>query len=105
MSRAKWVFLGCALVSVSYQGSWFLWKAMGWQWESVANIPGFFLLLLAWPWSLVGANFQLELQAYFGEIPRHLVTVAVTSLGFAFNAALSYLVLSGVARRLRAHNQ
>ncbi|MBK1853230.1 hypothetical protein FE845_17930 [Marinobacter sp. 1-4A] len=105
MIGTKWVFIVCAVVSSGYQGAWFLWKVMGWHWDTVANIPGFAFLLLAWPWSLAGAHFQPELQEYIGEAPRHLVTVALTALGFAFNAALSYAILSGVARRLRTHNQ
>ena len=105
MSKAKWVFIICAFVCASYYGAWFLWKAMGWHWHASANIPGFIMLLISWPWSSAVFGFQQELQEYIGEAPRHLVTSAFMALGFAFNMTLGYLAVEFLVGKVKSHNK
>lgn len=105
MSKAKWLFTGCTFICASYYGAWFLWEAMGWHWHTAANIPGFAMLLGAWPWSSAIYSSQPELQAFIGEAPRHFVTSAVVVAGFAFNVTLTYSALAAGVRRLSAHNK
>lgn len=78
---------------------------MGWHWHTSANIPGFAMLLLSWPWSSAVFGFQLELQEYIGEAPRHLVTSAFVAVGFAFNMTLAYLAVVLLVSKVKSHNK
>ena len=77
-------FLGAFVVSLLYfsLSHWRVFEANSW------NIPGFFILAAAVPWSSLWSSHMRELGQVFGWEMRNVATVGIIPLGFSVNCAV-----------------
>jgi hypothetical protein len=91
-------FLAALALSVPYFAlhHWRVFEDPAW------NIPGFFALAAAMPWSTWWFSYQRDLAHVLGWELRNALTVAVVPLAFALNCASVLTVVTGIWCRLRA---
>jgi hypothetical protein len=79
------VFLVSLLIAIGYQAFWYLWRALGFEWHTVWNLPGFLFVAGSMPWSLLAVNNIIELNHWVGHTARHILVLALVCIGFAIN--------------------
>ncbi|QLG87383.1 hypothetical protein HQ393_03430 [Chitinibacter bivalviorum] len=101
--RDYMAFFTAFAVMFIYYLIWYLFRYMSWPWHNSYNIPGFFLLLLSWPWSevLFSAQSYFEGLNIFGKYSSQILLNLLTSIGFGLNVVIVRKVFVGVKLMLK----
>jgi len=75
---------------------------MNWHWDADLNIPGFLMLMLAYPWNYLYGNQEIIrfLDDSIGYYGRGVIMGAYVSFGFAFNVLFVTFVGSTIRAKV-----
>jgi hypothetical protein len=82
-----------ALIPVLYYGLWHWCRYSGYLWPNKLNIPGFFILIVAWPWS----------EAAIPPTKFPFLSLAVITFGFGLNISFLVTIAKQVVKRITTH--
>lgn len=95
--------IGFTLVML-FQGSWLIFRYNHWHWPTSYNIPGFFLLWVAQPWSLMVSSIAPVLHQLFGYPHRYMVSGILIATGLGLNCAAATFVWLTIYQRIKDRN-
>ncbi len=99
--KTKYVFLTSFSVPVLYGLFWHLARYLNWGLSTDFNIPGFFFLTLAMPWTLLAIEAGELAKSIFGIGSRNVVTILMAGLGFALNVTFVKICVCWLLNKYR----
>jgi hypothetical protein len=89
----KFTFFASAFGFSLFISAWWLCRYLGWHWNSNLNIPGFFKLIAAEPWSTFTFKLSQPLISAFGNIGRHLISTIIIAIGLGMNTTIFVFIV------------
>ncbi|NQD35657.1 hypothetical protein HPT27_01395 [Permianibacter sp. IMCC34836] len=89
-------FLTATLLFLLYHGLWWFCRRYQIYWPLDLNLPGFFMLLVAYPWSSLLFSYGREMTIAFGPEGRQIAHAVLLSIGLGVNCAAIACLARGV---------
>ncbi|MCE2597360.1 hypothetical protein K6Y31_21545 [Motilimonas cestriensis] len=102
--KTKHVFLISFSLPVLYSFSWHVARYLNWNLSTDFNIPSFFFLILAMPWTLLAIEAGEFAKSIFGIGARNVVTIFMAGLGFALNVTFVKICVYWLINKYRGLN-
>ncbi|BFM12679.1 hypothetical protein R50072_28320 [Simiduia litorea] len=92
--KTKYIFLISFSIPTLYNLFWHLARYLNFGLSNDFNIPSFFFLMLAMPWTVFAVEVGTLAKALLGSVGRNAITILIVGAGFAINITLMKICVS-----------